>query len=167
MFPDDTVSADRLLLGSRVILCTLSMLSNSKLSRFTLLVPIELVLVDEASQIEIGDYLPMLSRFSKTLRKLVFIGDDKQCSYLCFNCPTLVITALLVAPFGQDDVTELRSVFEMPHLRDRAIFLDTQCMLVQTLLYSMMGLIYETHEPQIECQCPLEISFLNTYTTGN
>jgi superfamily I DNA and/or RNA helicase len=81
MFPDDAVSADRLLLGCKVILCTLSMLSNSKLAVFTRLVPIELVIVDEASQIEIGDYVPMLSRFQATLQKLVFIGDDKQRSY--------------------------------------------------------------------------------------
>jgi regulator of nonsense transcripts 1 len=84
MFPDDVVSANRLLLGCRVILCTLSMLSNNKLGIFTRLVPLEVVVVDEASQIEIGDYLPMLSRFQSTIRKLVFIGDDKQCS--CFIC---------------------------------------------------------------------------------
>jgi len=77
----------------------------------------------------------MLSRFSKTLRKLVFIGDDKQCSYLCFNCPTLVITALLVAPFGQDDVTELRSVLEMPHLRDRAYSSTRNVCLFNTPLF--------------------------------
>jgi len=33
----------------------------------------------------------------------------------------------LVAPFGQDDLGILRSIFEMPCLRERAIFLDTQC----------------------------------------
>jgi hypothetical protein len=86
MFSDDVVSVNRLLLRSRVILCTLSMLSNGKLGTFTRLVPVELVVVDEASQIEIGDYLPMLSRFQTTLRKLVFIGDDKQCSYLHIIC---------------------------------------------------------------------------------
>lgn len=109
MFPDDNVSANRLLLGCRVILCTLSMLSNNKLAIFSRLVPIEFVVVDEASQIEIGDYLPMLSRSESTLRKLVFIGDNKQ-----------------LAPYRQDDIGDLRSIFEILHLRDRAIFLDTQ-----------------------------------------
>jgi hypothetical protein len=89
MFPDDVVSVNRLLLGCRVILCTLSMLSNPKLRFFTHLVPIEIVVVDEASQIEIGDYLPMLSLYRTTLQKLVFIGDDKQRSYLYFLCPDL------------------------------------------------------------------------------
>lgn len=77
-FPDDVVGAERLLLGSRVMLCTLSMLSHDKILLFGQVVPIQTIVVDEASQIEIGDYLPPLQRFKTTLRKLVFIGDDKQ-----------------------------------------------------------------------------------------
>ncbi|KAJ6513128.1 P-loop containing nucleoside triphosphate hydrolase protein [Mycena sanguinolenta] len=77
--PHQTVAMDRLLMGSQVILCTLSMLSNPRISIVTRLVPIQTVIVDEASQIQIGDFLPMISLFSTTLRKLVFIGDDKQC----------------------------------------------------------------------------------------
>jgi len=91
-----------------VILCTLSMLSHDRVAEFTQLVPVEVVVVDEASQIEIGDYLPLLFHFP-TLQKLVFIGDDKQ-----------------LAPYGQEDIGNLRSIFEMPYLRRRAIFLDTQ-----------------------------------------
>lgn len=70
--------AERQLLGARVILCTLSMLSNAKLAVYTRLVPIETVLVDEASQINIGDFLSVFHTFNRTLRKIVFIGDDKQ-----------------------------------------------------------------------------------------
>ena len=77
--PEGKLSTERILLGSRVILCTLSMLSNPKLKVITReLVPVELVIVDEASQIEVGGYLPMLNLYNKTLRKFVFIGDDKQ-----------------------------------------------------------------------------------------
>ncbi|KAJ7678927.1 AAA domain-containing protein, partial [Mycena polygramma] len=75
---DDLVATERLLLGSKVILCTLSMVSNNRISTITRLVPLQTVIVDEASQVEIGNYLPMIERFSTTLRKLVFIGDDKQ-----------------------------------------------------------------------------------------
>lgn len=50
---------------------------------FTRLVPVETVIVDEASQIELGDYLPLLSRFGSGIEKLVFVGDDKQCE--CFQ----------------------------------------------------------------------------------
>lgn len=77
-FVDDMVATRQLLLGSKVILCTLSMLSNDRISAFTRIVPIQTVIVDEASQIDVGDYLPMFFRFQQTLRKVVFIGDDKQ-----------------------------------------------------------------------------------------
>ncbi|KAG5728822.1 Regulator of nonsense transcripts 1 like protein, partial [Termitomyces sp. T112] len=109
-FSGDIVGTERLLLGSRVILCTLSMLSHEKLKFFILIVPPQTIIVDEASQIEVGDYLPPLQRFRMTLRKLVLIGDDKQ-----------------LAPYGRGEIPELRSIFEMPHLRQGAVLLDTQC----------------------------------------
>ncbi|KAI9512076.1 P-loop containing nucleoside triphosphate hydrolase protein [Russula earlei] len=66
--------------GAQVILCTLSMISNPKLQEFglTQYVPVMHVIIDEASQIEIGQYLPLFKSFGATLRKLCFIGDDKQ-----------------------------------------------------------------------------------------
>ncbi|KAI0078806.1 hypothetical protein K474DRAFT_1683625 [Panus rudis PR-1116 ss-1] len=69
-----------LLDGCHVILCTLSMLSHPRLMEagFTRFIPVETVIVDEASQIEVGDYIPMLNKFRNSIRKLVFIGDDKQ-----------------------------------------------------------------------------------------
>ncbi|KAH7903183.1 AAA domain-containing protein, partial [Hygrophoropsis aurantiaca] len=85
------------------------MLSNRKLDVFTRLVPISILIFDEASQIEVGDYIPVFHRFQTALRKVVFIGDDKQ-----------------LAPYGQDDIGDLRSIFEFPHIRRRACFLDTQ-----------------------------------------
>ena len=81
-FVDSMVLIERLLLGSRVVLCTLSMLSHPKLSPFIQLVPPQTVIFDEASQIEVGDYFPLLRRFQYTLSKLVFIGDDKQRKYI-------------------------------------------------------------------------------------
>jgi superfamily I DNA and/or RNA helicase len=75
---DDALDTAAILTGSRVILCTLSMLSNPLISEIARQVPVETVVVDEASQIEVGEYIPMLYTFQRTLRKLVFIGDDKQ-----------------------------------------------------------------------------------------
>ena len=46
----------------------------------TKIVPVQTVIIDEASQIEAGDYLPILGRYKPTLRKMIFIGDDKQCT---------------------------------------------------------------------------------------
>ena len=46
-----------------------------------------------------------------------------------------------VAPYGQEDIPELRSVFEWPHLMDNAVFLDTQCRL--TVLSSVKYPIFD------------------------
>jgi superfamily I DNA and/or RNA helicase len=82
-FQKSIIDNEKLLMGARVILCTISMLSGDYIMRcgFTTLVPVQTVIVDEASQIEAGDYLPILAKYKKTLRKMVFIGDDKQCGY--------------------------------------------------------------------------------------
>jgi len=71
---------ERLLLGVRVILCTISMLSTERIRfcGFTKIVPVQTIIIDEASQIEVGDYLPIMAMYKPTLRKMVFIGDDKQ-----------------------------------------------------------------------------------------
>lgn len=60
------------------------MLSNSLITTFTKVIPLETLVVDEASQIEIGSYIPIFSSFKQTLRKVCFIGDDKQCIFLFF-----------------------------------------------------------------------------------
>ena len=125
-FARDVVGATRQLLKSRVILCTLSMLSNDKIGVFTHIVPIQTVVFDEASQIEIGDYLPMLIRFRPSLRKLIFIGDNKQCE--SEGLRTLFILSLLsVSPYGSSDIPTLHSIFEKSHMLKRAVFLNTQC----------------------------------------
>jgi len=67
--------------GIRVMLCTLSMLSHYNISKFTKEIPLKVLVVDEASQIEIGNYIAPFSSFKTTLRKTCFIGDDKQCEY--------------------------------------------------------------------------------------
>jgi len=77
-FPKNLVSAERLFLGTKVILCTLSMMSHEDLLMFSTLIPVNNVIIDEASQIYLADYVPLLDRFSHSLKKLVLIGDDKQ-----------------------------------------------------------------------------------------
>jgi hypothetical protein len=76
-FGSNQTENEALLGGARVMLCTLSMFANRRMP-FDAIVPINTVIVDEASQIECGDYIPLLVRASSTLEKLVFIGDDKQ-----------------------------------------------------------------------------------------
>lgn len=77
-FETSPLVVERQLLGSRVILCTLSMLSNDRIVTITRVAPLQTVIFDEASQVEIGDYMPLLLRFHSMFRKLVFIGDNKQ-----------------------------------------------------------------------------------------
>ena len=78
-FPKSVVEASRLLDGYEVILCTLSMFSNPHVDVFLRIVPVEMIILDEASQIECGEYLRIFHCFHLTLSKLVFVGDDKQC----------------------------------------------------------------------------------------
>jgi hypothetical protein len=33
----------------------------------------------------------------------------------------------IVPPYGQEDLQDLQSIFEIPHLRRQVILLDTQC----------------------------------------
>ncbi|OJA12505.1 hypothetical protein AZE42_10455 [Rhizopogon vesiculosus] len=68
--------------------------------------PIKTLVIDEASQIEIGDYIPLFTSHS-TIRKVCFIGDNKQ-----------------LPPYGQEDIQDLKSIFEVEHLRDCTIFLN-------------------------------------------
>lgn len=74
-----------MLLDCQVVLCTLSMFSNPDISVFLRILPVEMIILDEASQIECGNYLPVFHHFHSTLKKLVFIGDDKQCKVSLFN----------------------------------------------------------------------------------
>jgi len=72
------MALERLLGGSKVILCTLSMLSNERTAMIPSVVPVQTIIFDEASQIDTCDYLPALVRFRPTLQKAIFVGDDKQ-----------------------------------------------------------------------------------------
>lgn len=96
----------------RVVVSTLSMLSNPNLVQNGLfeLYKMSLILVDEASQLRIDQYPHVFDRFRKSLKRAVFFGDDKQ-----------------LPPYQSNTVKEIQSVFELPHLRKDALFLDTQC----------------------------------------
>ncbi|KAI6168014.1 P-loop containing nucleoside triphosphate hydrolase protein [Pisolithus thermaeus] len=77
-FSNNIVGASEQLRESRIVLCTLGMLSNDKIAPFVHVTPVDVLIFDEGSQIEVGNYLPVLHRFMNTLTKIVFIGDPKQ-----------------------------------------------------------------------------------------
>ncbi|KAG6888035.1 hypothetical protein C0992_009850 [Termitomyces sp. T32_za158] len=76
----DRVALSRLLGRSCIILSTLGMLSNPTLHQNGMfeVVPVGRLVVDEASQIKIEDFLHILHRFRHSLGKLCFFGDPKQ-----------------------------------------------------------------------------------------
>lgn len=102
------------------------MLANPRLSGFFRRVPLIHLVVDEASQIEIGNYATIFNN-GMALRKVCFIGDDKQCEVYYFICFKALIPSS-VPPHGTEEIEVLESIFEKRHLRDSMCFLDTQCM---------------------------------------
>ncbi|KAI8980183.1 P-loop containing nucleoside triphosphate hydrolase protein [Trametes punicea] len=92
-----------------VILCTLSMLANHRLHIFTKVNPITTMVVDEASQITLGNYIAPLHNYSDTIHKLCMIGDDKQ-----------------LPPHASENDENMMSIFEIEHLHSSRLFLNTQ-----------------------------------------
>ncbi|EIW84319.1 hypothetical protein CONPUDRAFT_50679 [Coniophora puteana RWD-64-598 SS2] len=76
---DEFKGVQRELQGCSVVLCTLSMLSNPVLHRQNIFktFPLRTLIIDEASQIEVGEYFSVFNSHD-TIRKVCFIGDDQQ-----------------------------------------------------------------------------------------
>ncbi|KAF8962214.1 P-loop containing nucleoside triphosphate hydrolase protein [Flammula alnicola] len=111
--PGDVREMERVVGDSCIILCTLSMLSNPALQdngTFDL-VPVERLIIDEASQINTFEFLHIFERFQETLEKVCFFGDPNQ-----------------LPPFGQEKVPTIRTIFDLQHITNsnRDFFLDTQ-----------------------------------------
>ncbi|KAJ7773405.1 P-loop containing nucleoside triphosphate hydrolase protein [Mycena metata] len=68
---DDFLRIEERMQDSRVVLCTLSMLSSAKIGTVARFAPVQTVIVDEASQVELGSYLPLLDSFGHSLQKMV------------------------------------------------------------------------------------------------
>ncbi|TFK48133.1 P-loop containing nucleoside triphosphate hydrolase protein [Heliocybe sulcata] len=103
----------RMIGESAIILCTLSMLSNPVLQEKGIYdqVPAERLIIDEASQIGLSEYMHVFHQFRDDLVKVCFFGDPCQ-----------------LPPYGQESVPSLKSVFQVKHLRKPLIqyLLDTQ-----------------------------------------
>ncbi|KAI0712807.1 P-loop containing nucleoside triphosphate hydrolase protein [Cerioporus squamosus] len=96
---------------TKVILCTLSMLSNPALHQFGVFkhVPVERLIVDEASQIDTFEFMHLFDMFSTTLGKVCMFGDPKQ-----------------LPPFGAEVAPKMKTIFDFKHLKNKAYFLNTQ-----------------------------------------
>ncbi|KAF8263895.1 P-loop containing nucleoside triphosphate hydrolase protein [Lactarius quietus] len=96
--------------GAHVILCTLDTITSPALRDFgfTKVVPVNSVVIDEASQIEVGQYLPLFE----------FFGELSE------NYALSETTS--IPPHGNDTLKDLRSVFDLDRLQASAIFLNVQ-----------------------------------------
>ncbi|KAI0251233.1 hypothetical protein BJV78DRAFT_1282728 [Lactifluus subvellereus] len=97
--------------GITLVLCTLSSLSNPKLDECGLLdlIPMRSLVVDEASQIDVFEFMHLFYKFSDVLMKVCFFGDPKQ-----------------LPPYGAEEAG-LETIFDVKHLNKMSYFLNTQC----------------------------------------
>ncbi|THH13352.1 hypothetical protein EW146_g6849 [Bondarzewia mesenterica] len=104
------VATERLFGDTTVVLCTLSMLSNPimDLCRLFILIPVRRLVIDEASQIDVFEFIHLFDKFRRDLLKVCFFGDPKQ-----------------LPPYGSEQA-KLETIFEIKHLRKTAYFLNTQ-----------------------------------------
>ncbi|KAJ3927266.1 MAG: P-loop containing nucleoside triphosphate hydrolase protein [Lentinula lateritia] len=118
--PDNVLGMSRLIGSSTVILSTLGLLSNAALETNGLfrVVSVERLVIDEASQINVFEYMHIFHKFRRSLVKVCFFGDSKQCEYL-FN-------PIILPPFGQERVKTLQSIFDIEYLKPTSYFLDVQ-----------------------------------------
>ncbi|KAL1940377.1 hypothetical protein VTO73DRAFT_8949 [Trametes versicolor] len=96
--------------NTHIILCTLSMLSNPCLAsngvfRYR---PVEILAVDEASQIDTLEFMHLFDKFDK-LRKVCMFGDPQQ-----------------LPPYGKEQAPKMKTIFDFSHLKSASFFLDTQ-----------------------------------------
>lgn len=186
-FPDDMVAMERLFEGNTVILCTLSMLSNPIVvqSGLTKLVPVERLIIDEASQIDVFEFL--VSIFSVlgmttttaelwvslcststtwTLSKYVSLEIQNNVRLILrssHNRAILTYFLILVPPY-QAEQAGSQTIFEIKQLRRTKYFLNTQC---ETLFTSAYLVDLSKTITQTACLNLSATSFLGLCTTGS
>lgn len=116
------------------------MLSNQQLTYSGFMKPssMEYLIVDEASQILMDNYISILSRFGKSLKKICFCGDNKQCKFLIFIYYLLTHFYLQVPPYSHEySRVDSSSIFEKQHLLKEQHLLNIQCKLITFIITSI------------------------------
>jgi regulator of nonsense transcripts 1 len=78
---------------------------------------------------------------------MCFIGDDKQRKLKTLLKIKLTVSS--VPPYGQEDLQDLQSIFEVPHLRRLCLFLDTQCISAFAFTLFVAEISIDRMPPQI------------------
>ncbi|KAH6910639.1 hypothetical protein BKA70DRAFT_1100429 [Coprinopsis sp. MPI-PUGE-AT-0042] len=124
--PTDQVATERIIGDSCIILSTLGTLSNPALDQNGMfkIVPVERLIVDEASQIRIFEFLVSCpARFISLVTPISVSQFDLLQPFYAFD-PSFC----LVPPFNHDEVPTMQTVFDLPHLNTslRRWLLNTQ-----------------------------------------
>lgn len=106
--PDNPGALQRTLHGTCIMLSTLSMLSNPALDDVFEFIPVTQLVIDEASQINLFDFMHLFEKY-KDLKKVCFFGDPHQ-----------------LPPYGKENAPGLQTIFDLEHLCEKAKFLDVQ-----------------------------------------
>ena len=155
--PTEKVAMERELGSSHIILSTLSMISNPSLhdnGTFDI-IPVGRLIIDEASQINIfefmvSDYFPSsrlhflsnflccstyLFGFNRYFRKFVSSATPSSVSSSAFLCYPELSKRIAVPPFGQDKVAFIKTIFDFTSRPNQDFFLNIQCLRIS--IYSL------------------------------
>lgn len=127
--PRSTGEVRSFLGDTRIMLCTLSMLTSPRLRNLNFFehIPVKNVVIDEASQIQLGDLIPMIHIFQTDLKRICLVGDHRQ-----------------LAPYGQEEVTDIESVFERKHIVSKATLLNVTYRLPKPICNLISAQVYDT-----------------------
>jgi hypothetical protein len=178
---------ERELGGSHIILSTLSMISNPSLhdnGTFDI-IPVERLIIDEASQINIfefivSDYfsssrLHFLSilfccstysfGFNQYFRKFVSSATPSNVSSSAFFLYQELFKRIEVPPFGQDKVASIKTIFDLTSRPNPDFFLNIQCLLISVYSYPSISDVVVCL--QTGCRCRLVTSSQAMSMTGD
>ncbi|KAJ7212891.1 P-loop containing nucleoside triphosphate hydrolase protein [Mycena haematopus] len=130
----DELMADKrgivhMLSGAQIILSTLSTLSNPGLEQVGIfaLVPVERLVVDEASQINAFEFMVWIECPGPlSVDSFVHSWYCSSSASRSKKSASLAIRCNVLPPYGQEQVPTLKSVFDFKHLRHVTEFLEIQ-----------------------------------------
>ncbi|KAG8790005.1 hypothetical protein FRC12_012947 [Ceratobasidium sp. 428] len=116
--------------GSKAVLCTLATLSSKVLEDKDIFIkrPVQTLIVDEASQIDVtSEFMHLFYRHRTTLKNVCWFGDPKQ-----------------LPPYGWSEGTEIQDIFKIEHLLANSRLLDTSYRLPVPIAKYISRAVYES-----------------------
>ncbi|PBK61108.1 P-loop containing nucleoside triphosphate hydrolase protein, partial [Armillaria solidipes] len=148
--PENPKDLGKAIGASSIILSTLSMLSNPALDKNGMfdLVPPRILVVDEASQINVFEYMHVFFKFRNVMSKVCFFGDPKQ-----------------LPPYGKDKASSMQCIFDIDHLKDESYFLNIQYRMPHPLGEFISREVYNNRlHSEHKIKDPSCVAFIDTKT---